>query len=75
MDVRITPAPLSGSVRAIASKSQAHRLLILSAFADGPSTLILGETNQDIEATASCLIALGADIQRTDKGYEIEPVK
>lgn len=74
MDVKITPSQLSGSVKAIASKSQAHRLLILSAFADGPSKLLLGETNQDIEATASCLIAMGADIRRVEEGYEVCPV-
>jgi len=73
MNIKITPGCLSGTVKAIASKSQAHRLLILSAFADGPTKLILGATNQDIEATAGCLTAIGADIRRCEDGYEIQP--
>ena len=34
MDITIFPGKLSGTVRAIPSKSQAHRLLICAAFAD-----------------------------------------
>ena len=75
MDITIYPEKLSGIVNAIPSKSQAHRLLICAAFADGPTTLICPETNDDIQATAICLNALGADIRRSDSGYEIIPVK
>lgn len=75
MDITIYPGKLSGIVNAIPSKSQAHRLLICAAFADGPTTLICPETNDDIQATAICLNALGADIRRSDSGYEIIPVK
>ena len=74
MDITIFPGKLSGFVNIIPSKSQAHRLLICAAFADGPTTLICPDTNRDIEATAGCLNALGADIQRTDSGYEVKPV-
>lgn len=75
MDITIHPGKLSGTVTAIPSKSQAHRLLICSAFADGVTTLFCPETNQDIEATAGCLNALGADICRTKSGYIVNPVK
>ena len=75
MDLTIYPKKLSGIVNAIPSKSQAHRLLICAAFANGPTTLICPETNDDIQATAICLNALGADIRRSDSGYEIIPVK
>ena len=75
MDITITPKKLSGAVQAIPSKSQAHRLLICSAFADRITTLDCPETNQDIEATAECLKALGAEITRTSKGYHICPIK
>lgn len=75
MDITIHPGKLSGTVTAIPSKSQAHRLLICSAFADGETTLFCPETNQDIEATAGCLNALGADIRRTENGYIVTPVK
>ena len=73
MDITIFPGKLRGSITAIPSKSQAHRLLICAAFADGPTTLVCPETNQDIEATAACLNALGAQITRTPEGYHIIP--
>ena len=74
MDITITPRKLRGSITAIPSKSQAHRLLICSAFADGPTKLICPDTNRDIEATADCLNALGAKITRTADGYLAEPI-
>ncbi len=74
MDITIFPGALSGTVTAIPSKSQAHRMLICAAFADGPTKLICPETNRDIEATAGCLTALGAQIQRTTEGYHVSPV-
>ena len=74
MKALLTPSVASGSIRAIASKSMAHRLLICAAFADAPTTVICTETNNDIEATAACLSALGANIERTTDGYTVEPV-
>ena len=74
MDIVITPGKLSGSITAIPSKSQAHRLLICAAFSAAPTVLTCPQTNQDIEATVGCLNALGADIQRTETGYHIMPV-
>ncbi|MBQ2785495.1 MAG: 3-phosphoshikimate 1-carboxyvinyltransferase [Oscillospiraceae bacterium] len=74
MDITITPGKLRGTVTAIPSKSQAHRLLICAAFADRPTQLVCPETNRDIEATADCLRALGADIQRTHTGYTVCPI-
>lgn len=73
MDITITPTKLNGSITAIPSKSQAHRLLICAAFADKPTELICPDTNRDIEATAQCLRALGADIARTETGYSVVP--
>lgn len=75
MNITIHPGLLEGTVQAIPSKSQAHRLLICSAFADRPTTLVCAETNEDIEATASCLRALGANISRTNDGYFVEPIQ
>lgn len=74
MDIIITPAKLQGSVRAIASKSQAHRLLVCAAFSDKKTTLLCPETNHDIEATADCLRSLGAQIERTDELYIVSPI-
>ena len=75
MDITIYPSRLGGTVRAIPSKSQAHRLLICAAFSDGPTVLECPQTNADIEATARCLNALGSDIVRTQDGYWVTPVK
>ena len=75
MDITILPGTLSGTVRAIPSKSQAHRLMICAAFSDNQTILECPQTNADIEATARCLNALDADIKRTDNGYIVNPVK
>lgn len=75
MDITVYPGTLSGKINAIPSKSQAHRVLICAAFSDRATTICCSETNQDIEATASCLRALGADITRTSDGYHVTPAK
>ena len=75
MDITITPKKLSGTVTAIPSKSQAHRLLICAAFAHAPTVLRCPETNRDMDATAGCLNALGADIRRTETGYFVKPIQ
>ena len=72
--MRIAPGRLSGTVEAIASKSEAHRLLICAAFADGVTDIDCNATSQDIDATASCLRALGARVTRTKKGFRVVPV-
>lgn len=74
MDITITPRKLHGTIAAIPSKSQAHRLLICAAFADKESHLICSDTNRDIEATVDCLNALGAEIKRTQNGYNVVPI-
>lgn len=74
MDVRITPHPLQGAVHAIPSKSVAHRLLLLSAFVDGPTDLLISQGSQDIDATVRCIEALGGMVHTTDNGYRVEPV-
>ena len=75
MDITIYPGKLSGCIRAISSKSQAHRLLICAAFADQPTQLICPQTNQDIEATAECLRSLGAQIRHSEDGYIVTPAQ
>ena len=75
MDILIHPCTLQGEITVIPSKSQAHRLLICAAFADTPTKIICKDTNRDIDATADCLRALGADIVRTETGYSVFPAK
>lgn len=74
MNVRITPAPLSGTIAAIPSKSDAHRLLICAALSDGPTELALSQSSQDIDATVGCLAALGAKIEPTGDALRISPI-
>lgn len=74
MNIRITPAPLCGSLRAISSKSYMHRALICASLADLPTVLICPESNQDIRATAGCLCALGADIKEENGRYTVTPI-
>lgn len=74
MDITIFPQRLQGQIKAIPSKSHAHRVLICAAFADSETQITCPDTNQDIEATAGCLRALGAKIQRTATGYSVCPI-
>lgn len=74
MDITITPKKLSGTIRAIPSKSQAHRLLICAAFANSTTKLYCPQTNEDIEATADCLRRLGAGITYDNQCYIVNPI-
>lgn len=74
MDITIYPKKLHGAIRAIPSKSAAHRLLICAAFADKETFISCPDTNRDIEATADCLHSLGANIKRENEGYHVTPI-
>ena len=74
MDMRIFPGTFAGSIEAVASKSEAHRLLICAALADGVTDIDCNTTSQDIDATAACMRALGARVTRTKKGFRVVPV-
>ena len=74
MQVTIQRAALSGELKAIASKSHAHRLLICAALSQQSSKVLCSETSQDIEATADCLNALGAQIRRENDYFSVVPV-
>ena len=75
MNVTIAPAPLAGTVAAVASKSDAHRLLICAAFADRATEIGLSASSRDIGATVRCLEALGAKIERMQDGLRVTPVQ
>lgn len=74
MIVRIKPAPLSGSIHAIPSKSAAHRAFICAALSDSPSSIICETISKDIDATIKCLNALGADITDNIGIFNIKPL-
>lgn len=75
MDIRITSAPISGSIEGIASKSFAHRALICAALAKGKSEIRINTTSADIEATVDCLKNLGAVIEKNGNVYSVTPIE
>jgi len=75
MDVRISPQKLTGKIAAITSKSDAHRCLICAALCDDTTDVVINDSNRDIEATASCLRALGAEITQNGSIYSVTGIK
>lgn len=63
MNMLCTPAEISGKIKAISSKSDAHRLLICGALADAPTKVHCNVMSKDIAATVDCLKAMGAEIK------------
>ena len=66
-------------IKAISSKSEAHRLLICAALSDGETSIVCNDTNEDINATVNCLNSLGAKIVREKNDsdemiYSVSPI-
>lgn len=74
MKAIIQPSKLSGSVKAIASKSHAHRILICAALSDKDSYVICEEASEDIKATVACLNELGVVIERKKDGFLVHTI-
>ena len=75
MNITVSPSSPCGTVRAISSKSAAHRLLICAAFAERETVVRCDKTNKDIEATVGCLCALGANITYEPPYFYVTPIK
>lgn len=76
MNVVCYPSVLSGTVRAIPSKSDAHRKLICAALSNRPTILNLhAPFCDDIAATIRCLKALGADFTQEKDGLCVCPIE
>lgn len=71
MNAVIQPAPLTGEISAVASKSDAHRLLILSALSKGKTHVCMEQRSADIDATLECLAALGAQVSEEPGGVSV----
>lgn len=74
MNIEVMPHALCGTIPAISSKSDAHRLLIGAALADKPTVLFCNVLSEDIRATAECLRALGANIEYGENEITVEPI-
>ena len=70
----VAPGPRTGAIQILASKSQAHRMLICAALSEAPSRLVLDGFSADIEATVQCLEALGAQCKKTADGLSVIPL-
>lgn len=75
MKAILEPSSLSGEITAIASKSQAHRLLICAALADRETILRCPTLSADITATADCLRGLGANITYENGVFTVIPIR
>jgi len=71
MIITIKPRPLKGCIKAIPSKSFAHRALISAAISGRPTRVFCTETSDDIDSTVNCLSSLGANIRETKDGFEV----
>ncbi len=75
--MQVQPAKIGGETEILSSKSELHRLLIISALClDGNSTEIFfsGEPSQDVIATIDCLTAVGASIERKGSSFIVKPI-
>ena len=74
MKVTVYPSKLCGEVSAIPSKSMAHRLLVCAALTEGVTRIRCAETCEDIDATVSCLRAMGSNIVRIGNYYIVPKI-
>ena len=74
MNRTVAPGDLSGSFRAPASKSHAHRLLICAALGRAPVTVFCDTFSDDILATIDCLRAMGAEITTDGSRIVVTPI-
>jgi 3-phosphoshikimate 1-carboxyvinyltransferase len=67
---------LEGEVRLPGDKSISHRALILASLADGWSRIHDLSAGADVQSTASCLRALGAEIEETAvRGFGLDGIR
>ena len=74
MNKTIRPGQVGGCIRVPSSKSVVHRQLICAAFGDRPTDIAFEGISRDIQATADCLRALGADIRLETHQIRVNPI-
>ena len=76
MDIRVKGNGVKGEVKILSSKSELHRLLIISAFAKGKTRIeYYGEPSKDVLATLSCIRGLGATVIEEVGAFTVTPVE
>ncbi len=73
MNVNCTPANITGKIKAISSKSDAHRLLICAALSENETKIHCNVMSKDIAATVNCLKSMGAEIVVDDEVITVIP--
>ncbi len=66
-----SPCVLCGTLEAIASKSDVHRLLVCAAMSPQCTYIKCNTTSDDIDSTVRCLSDIGAKIEKKDGGFEV----
>jgi len=74
MNIQITKTIEGGSVKSVASKSQAHRFLICAALSNSETFIACESRSDDIDATVRCLEALGANVKYSQSGFYVTPI-
>lgn len=74
MDAILNGGAMNGTLDAIPSKSQLHRLLICAALGREKREIPCRRLSRDGEATVRCLQALGADIRQEKERLCIRPI-
>lgn len=73
--ITIKKTKIQGVVNVPASKSVAHRVLILSALSNA-ETLLVGEfCGEDVQTTINALVKLGAKIEKEENSLKVTPIK
>ena len=75
MNLTIYPSVTGGRLKAIPSKSAAHRLFFCAAFADKETVIYCPDTSSDIDATLECLRGLGATVEKREDYFCVSPIK
>lgn len=75
MNITLHNLKPSGTISAIPSKSHVHRLLIAAALSDRETVIKCDRSNEDIDATARCLNALGAHISFKNGLFSVQPIR
>ena len=74
MNGRVCAEQFSGTIQSVPSKSFLHRALICAALADKPTSIACKSVCEDVEATADCLRALGAEILYRESAFSVLPI-
>ena len=74
MIVNIKKGTAQGKVSAPPSKSMAHRLIICASLSEGESKISGISSCDDVEATISCMTALGVNIEREGNDLTIHGI-